>query len=1064
MSEDTTETDEIKGNRRFKKRWLLLGIALLLIGFILLIWSQRIEIADRALRDQLKQYDVDVDYDIVEIGPRFQRLRNISIGDPKNPDFTAKEVDIDVTINFAGAVLRTVWVRGGFIKGRLVDGAISFGELDKLLVSDDDTPFELPDLALDIGNSKLQLDSEYGRIGVGLNGRGHLRNSFTGALAVQTNQIDYENCALGKTRFAGRIKISNQQPSLLGRLNNDNANCKDIGAIRNASIDGALNLSQNFDRWRGKADIDLTSAISNDASLSSLVAFVDFTGNAQRTDVKYDLKKAAITAAGISIGDMKTMGEGRFTVSENGYNIAALGNANINRTSLDTGTLSTLGSFENIADSSPIGPLVRIWAPAMASSAANFSGEMGYDIAFGETVNNRNIIILDNVKFASTSGARLSLSNQVQFSKNSKDSNSDWRINSPIGFALRGGKLPSITANVLQGRADRWSGQVQMPAYIAGGALLALKELKFSGSISGGWDFSGFTTMSGAIPTGRVEQLALPIDGKWSPSGGFSLLEGCKNIIFAKLQTADFSLKNQNLRICPDGGSSIIQSGATGLNVAARTENLSIDGILGASLINVQSAGVSFSLAGGVNATDVRITFGENDTQSEINSQTIFTMEQLTADFSGPYITGQANGGTAKIGTVPLEMDSAQIEWRFEDNILSADGSLMVRDAQQVDRFEPVSVPDLLLSLENGEIAALAQVQEPNTKRKLADVDIMHKLSDSSGRALFSVDNLTFNDELQPEQLTNIVLGVVANVQGAINGDGSVVWNGDTVTSTGKFSTRNLDLAAAFGPVRGLAGEISLSDLINFESEDRQILTLASVNPGVEVLDGRISYQLLPGQKIQIYGGSWPFSGGRMVLEPTIWDLAENVERKMTFEVTGMDAAVFLDQFEFASLSATGLFDGRLPMVFNSEGGRIVGGSLVSVSGGNFSYTDGLAAQDLSAFGNYAFDTLKSIDYETLTVDMDGNIDGEIVTGVKLAGLKQGAGANKNFITKQLAKIPLEFNVKIEASFLDLLYLVEGVGDPDATIRRYAPTLLAGDYSVVTNEQPVQPIESKDSP
>lgn len=1055
MNAKTPLSEDIIASRRFKKRWLLVLMMLIIIGFILFAWSQRISIADKALRDQLKDYDVAIDYEIVEIGPRFQRLRNIVIGDPEKPDFTAKEIDIDVKINLAGAVLRTIWVRGGYLKGSYKEGELSFGALDTLLESDDETPFELPDLALDIANSKMQLDSDWGIIGIGLSGRGHLQRSFNGALAVKSNKLNFNDCSIDNSRYAGRIKISNQQPSLDGWITNDSIIC-DIGSIKGTSIAAELSLSRAFDRWRGNADIIMDRANSDGIALRALEANVGFSGNAERTDLQYDLQKTAIKASDLSIADAQTKGEARLSFSETGYNIAALGNASVAGASANPSVIANLRSYRNIADNSPIAPLLRIWAPALANSSANFSATMGYDIALGDTVNNQNNIVLDNVKLASKSGARISLSNIITFTKNSNAS--QWRIESPIGFALRGGNLPSLTANVQQSSGNIWSGKIEMPAYTAGNALLALKAFQFKGSPSGNWSFSGSTVMSGAIPAGRVERLSLPIDGEWNPNGGFTLLKGCRNISFASLQASDLRLQNQNIEICPEGQNSIVRSRGSGIEIAGQTQNFSAVATLGQSPISMQSANIIFSLKEGLSASDVAVSIGESDNLSS------FEMRQLTADFNGPFISGKAIDGSAKIGAVPLDMDNAQLDWRFEDSILSASGSLTVSDAEQEDRFEPVFIPDLLLSLENGEITALASIQEPNIKRKLADVDLKHNLSDTSGRALFSVDNLVFNDELQPEQLTNIVLGVIANVQGAISGDGQFIWDENDVKSTGKFSTQDMDLAAAFGPVRGLSGEIALTDLINFESEDRQILTLASVNPGVEVLDGRISYQLLPGQKIQIYGGSWPFAGGRLVLEPTIWDLAEDVERKMAFEVTGMDAGVFLSQFEFASLSATGFFNGRLPMVFNAEGGRIVGGSLVSVSGGNFSYTDALTAEDLSAFGNYAFDSLKSIDYETLTVDMDGNIDGEIVTGVRITGLKQGAGANRNFVTKQLAKIPLEFNVKIEASFLDLIYLIEGVGDPDATLRRYAPNFLTSEYRVIKNEQPVQPSESKDSP
>ncbi len=1059
MSIKSSLPKAMQPTRRFKKRWLFLVMLLIIIGIALFAWSQRIAIVDRALRDQLEDYDVAVEYEIVEIGPRFQRLRNIIIGDPDNPDFTAKEVDIDLKVSFTGAVLRTIWVRGGYLRGRYKEGELSFGKLDSLLETDDDVPFEFPDLALDIANSKMRLNSDWGLIGIGLSGRGHLQRNFNGALAVKSNRLDINECIINNSRYTGQIKISNQKPSLDGWFTHEDFECA-VGDAAGISIAAQLDMSEDFKRWRGNADILLDSVKNDGIAIRDIAAKLEFSGNLSRTDLQYELQKSAFTGSGITINNMQTQGEARLSISEDGYNLAALGDASIAGASAEPSTIDTLRSYRNIADNSPIAPLLRIWAPALAQSASNFSTNMGYDIALGDTVNNRNIIILNNAELTSKSGVHVSLSDNIKFEKPSKAL--DWRIKSPIGFALRGGKLPNLTAKVEQGQGNLWTGEVEMPAYRAGTSLLALNDVKFNGSLNGGWNFSGSTVMSGAIPSGRVERLSLPIDGQWKPDGKFEFLTGCKNISFAMLQASDFRLQNQNIEICPDGRNAIVNSDRDGIALAGQIQNLSIAATLGKNPISIQSDGIVFSLKDGLIANDVRLDIGESDNLSS------FAMAQLTANFNGQTIAGIASDGKAKIGAVPLDMDQAQLNWQYENAILSAKGSLLVRDAEQVDRFNPLSVPDLILSLENGEISALAEVQEPSTGRKIAIFDLKHILSDTTGRALFSVDDLTFDAGFQPELLSNIVLGVIANVQGAVNGDGVISWNGSEVKSRGKFSTNDMDLAAAFGPIEGLTGEIKLTDLINITSEDRQIVNIASVNPGIDVRDGRISYQLLPGQKVQIHGGSWPFAGGRLILEPTIWDFADDVDRALAFEVTNADAALFLQQYDFANLSASGIFSGRFPMIFNSQGGRIIGGSLVSQSGGNVSYIGDLTYEDLSLFGNYAFNSLRSIDYKELEIELGGDIAGEIVTSVRFSGLSQGEGAQQNFITKQIAKIPLQFNVRIEASFLELINIANGYYDPASLVNIYRPDLLIAQNSnndkKIRDEQAVQPVESKDSP
>lgn len=320
---------------------------------------------------------------------------------------------------------------------------------------------------------------------------------------------------------------------------------------------------------------------------------------------------------------------------------------------------------------------------------------------------------------------------------------------------------------------------------------------------------------------------------------------------------------------------------------------------------------------------------------------------------------------------------------------------------------------------------------------------IAHRLGNGIGAAHLAVPGITFGDGFQPELLTRLTFGVIADVRGTVTGAGDIRWNADGVTSTGAFGTTGTDLAAAFGPVQGIAGTIRFTDLLALESAPGQVATVASINPGIPVNDGRIVYRLLRDTRVQVDEGQWPFAGGTLTLEPTLLDFGAEQERRMTFRVAGMDAGKFLQQFDFANLNATGTFDGVLPMIFDSSGGRIADGRLAArAGGGSIAYLGALTEKDLGVWGNLAFQSLRSLTYRSLAVEMSGPLAGEMVTGVRFTGIKQGQGAKSNFLLRRLTRLPIQFNITVRAPFRGLIDSAASFYDPQRLVKRNLQALI----------------------
>jgi translocation and assembly module TamB len=487
-----------------------------------------------------------------------------------------------------------------------------------------------------------------------------------------------------------------------------------------------------------------------------------------------------------------------------------------------------------------------------------------------------------------------------------------------------------------------------------------------------------------------------------------------------------------------------------------------LTGRLGSSPLSIGFGAARYDMvskAFGIDAVNVRLATGARPT--------LLSLAAMSGTVRGKGASGRYSGATGQIGPVPLLMSEGAGDWAYAADIFTTKAAMKVSDAQAEYRFNPLISDDFALRFAAGVITANGKLKHPKTGTVVSAMTIDHSFARETGKALLNVDRLTFGQALQPEELTPITLGVIANVFGSVSGTGQIDWTPKGVMSSGAFRTQGMDMAAAFGPIAGLSGEIRLSDLLGIATEPNQIVSLAAVNPGIAVLNGQIDYQLLAGLKAQVNDGRWPFAGGFLILEPTVIDLNQAAERRLTFRVEGLDMARFIAAMEFENISATGTFDGTLPMVFDKDGGRIEGGRLVARDGGSLSYVGEISNENLGSMGRFAFDALKSIKYSRLSIDLEGAIDGDVITKISFAGVNQAPiqGVRASFPipikVTGLNNIPFIFNVTITAKFRQLFEMARSFNDPSLLINRMIPELQPVPKE---DKKPVQPLESGTQP
>ncbi|HEV7234218.1 MAG TPA: hypothetical protein VGN36_08220, partial [Sphingorhabdus sp.] len=835
---DEIEPGPFRG-RRLKRR-IFGGVTTLLVVLLAIAWWQRNSIADRFVQNELEASGVRATYKIDQIGVRTQRIRDLVIGDPANPDLTAKLVEIDVALNFSGANLRDVRAYDVKVRGRYANGKLSFGELDKFTDPDSKEPFEWPDIGLIVKNAQARIDTPWGVIGAGLSGRGLLRNRFVADLSLRSAGLAAGGCVMPATKFDGNLQLEWRQPRLIGLISTARLDCKALGLAVMAPVFNAdVKLSERFNKWVGDVGFTAQKVDYPGLALNRPVGELSVDGGLSRTNFTLALDQGGLRSAPLTVRQLAVDAKGYAGVTNGSFALSARGGIDIAGGALDRGTLGSFRGITAQAKNTPVGPLLARMAPVLERAGDGFDGSFDFD-AFRD-FQGRSGATIGALALDTASGARIRQTGALTI-QNERDG---WRLASAAQLSLSGSNLPDATLSLSPAQSSQWRGNLVIAPYATGGASLAVPGLAFNGRPGGAWTLNGRARLTGPLPGGQVSGLNLPVTGRYN-DGALALYDSCQTVAFEALRVSGLRLRGQSLRLCPDAGRPMFVAGKGATRFAANVANFAAQGALGSAPLAARSTNVRFSLADGFVARDVKIELGQPDARSD------FAVAMLAGRFGAEAISGTLDGGSGQIGNVPLLIDEARGNWRYLNSVLTFDSSLRVLDAEQVDRFQPMNVPDMMLSLENNVISTIGNLVEPKSGTRVAGVDIRHNLTSSTGRALLAVDGLRFNERLQPDALTPLALGVVANVDGAVFGDGRIDWNAERVTSSGRFATRGMNLAAAFGPVEGLTTEIVFTDLLGLQSGPAQIATVASVNPGIPALNGRISYRLLPNQQVQI--------------------------------------------------------------------------------------------------------------------------------------------------------------------------------------------------------------------
>ncbi len=1004
--------------RERRRRWL--RVALVVGGVVGVslgaVWLTRDRIADNLIAGQLRRLGLPATYRIESIGPRRQVIGQIVIGLPGHPDLTAERAIIEIEPRLGYPEIGRITLVRPRLYGRVIDGKVSFGSLDKVLYGAPRTePFRLPDLDIAVVDGRGRLLGEQGPVGVLLEGAGRLRGGFAGTFAATAPRLLLGGCRADGASVYGRITVASEKPRFTGPARVASLACKGMAAVRGARLDFDGTADAALDG--GVARLGLAAGAIENGTLraSGLNGSADAAWRKGALSARYDVLARGLAGPQASAATLAVKGTLR---ARDGFAHSEIDTAlDGGGLRLGEGAAAMLASYEKAAEGSLVAPVLNQIRAALLREgrASKLSASLLVRRSGGQT----NVLVPQG-RLTGGSGATLLALSRVQYA-----AGPGTAPRLAGNFTTGGTGLPRITGRMDKGGRGDTVVTLSMAEYRAGPSRIALPRLVIAQTTNGALGFSGTAIASGPLPGGWAENLVVPIDGNRSPRGVLALWRRCTTVQFDALAYADLALERRSLLLCPGPGGAMVRSDGTGLRVALGTPSLDLAGRLGETPIRIASGPVGLAVPGALFARSLDIVLGPEP------NATRFRLADLKAKLGGE-VSGTFTGADVRLAAVPLDLLDAHGEWRFAGGTLAiSDAAFRVEDRQQVDRFQPLAAEAGSLTLADNRITARALLHEPASKREVMKVAVRHDLSAGRGHADLVVDGIVFDRALQPDTLSRQLLGVVANASGTVRGRGVIDWTPAAVTSSGRFGTDALDFAAAFGPVKGVSGSVEFSDLINFVTPPGQKLHIAAINPGIEVGNGDLLFQLKPDLRLAVEGGAWPFLGGTLRLRPVDLNLGVAETRRYVLDIEQLDAAKFIQQMDLANLSATGTFDGSLPLVFDQNGGRIEGGILTSrPPGGSVSYVGALTYKDLSPIANFAFDALKSLDYKQMRIAMDGALEGNIVTRVRFDGVKQGEGARRNFITRRFANLPLQFNVNVRAPFYQLITSFKAMYDP----------------------------------
>lgn len=287
----------------------------------------------------------------------------------------------------------------------------------------------------------------------------------------------------------------------------------------------------------------------------------------------------------------------------------------------------------------------------------------------------------------------------------------------------------------------------------------------------------------------------------------------------------------------------------------------------------------------------------------------------------------------------------------------------------------------------------------------LADAVLDLDLLKLDGTASVVTRPLNFADGgLQPDMISGRFTGLFTEASGSVSADARFAIEGGDIAGTAEVNVRNFGFQTVrLGRVDGINGTIMFADLMKIRTAPAQVFTVARVNPGIPLTDGRIVFDLREDAILHLDTVTFPFGGGTLALAPFDWALEGGLkEQSVAVTADAIGLAEMVEILKLPDTVATGTVSGKFPIAFSGNSVLIRDARLKADDpGGRLSYTggavDAAAGQDANA--SLAFDALRDLKFDVLEIGVNGDLSGDMRADILLAGENiQPLPINKNVV------------------------------------------------------------------